>query len=112
MSSSSSFIKKPNKLFQISLQRPILISLVLFLIAAALRIVDIFGFRLDELLGEIILSKSLGLLLVIAYVWMAGRKLSDIGFHKRELGKSLLLGGLTVAGFLRLVMEFNWLRWL
>ena len=72
--------------------------LFLFLIALFLRILDIFVFRLDELLGEIILSKSLGFVLVLGYVWMIGRKLRDIGFHTRALGKSLLIGGVTVGG--------------
>lgn len=83
-------------------KHPISIPIALFLIALFLRILDIFVFRLDESLGEIILSKLLGFGLVIAYVWMAGRKLSDIGFHKRELSKSLLLGGLTVGGLFAL----------
>ncbi|MCP4140472.1 MAG: CPBP family intramembrane metalloprotease [Chloroflexi bacterium] len=76
--------------------------LILFLIALLLRIVDIFVLRLDELLGEIILSKSLGLVLVIVYVWWAKHKLSDIGFHTRVLRKSLLIGGLSVGGLFSL----------
>jgi len=80
----------------------LLIPLCLFVVALLLRILDIFVFRLDELLGEIILSKVLGFVLVIAYVWLAGRKLSDIGFHTRALSKSLWIGGLTVAGLFAL----------
>ena len=77
----------------------LLAPLGLFLIALLLRILDIFVFRLDELLGEIILSKALGFVLVVAYVWLAGRKLSDIGFHTRRLGKSLWLGGIVLGPF-------------
>ena len=76
----------------------ILAPFVLSLIALLLRALDIFVLHLDEILGEIILSKSLGLVLVIAYVWKAGRKLSDIGFHTQALGRSLLIGGITVGG--------------
>ena len=76
--------------------------LSLFVIALLLRILDIFVLHLDELLGEIILSKALGFVLVVVYVWWAGRKLSDIGFHTRALSKSLWRGGLTVAGLFAL----------
>ncbi len=88
-------------------KKNILIPFGLLLLALVLRILDIFVLRLDELLGEIILSKSLGLVLVVAYVWLAGRKLSDIGFHKRQLGKSLLIGGATVSGLFALCYAFQ-----
>ena len=80
----------------------ILIPLGLFLLALILRVLDIFVFRLDELLGEIILSKLLGFVLVAAYVWLVGRKLSDIGFHGQALGKSLWIGAITVGGLFAL----------
>ena len=78
------------------------IPLVLFIIALLLRVLDIFVFHLDEILGEIILSKSLGLVLIIVYVWKAGRKLSDIGFQTQALGRSLLIGGITIGGLFAL----------
>jgi membrane protease YdiL (CAAX protease family) len=60
--------------------------------------VDTFVLRLDERLGEIILSKTLGFVLVIVFVWAAGRSLRDIGLHSRHLAPSLLIGfGITVA---------------
>ncbi len=77
----------------------LLVPLGLFVVALLLRSLDIFVFHLDELLGEIILSKALGFVLVVAYVWLAGRKLSDIGFHTRRLGKSLWLGGIVLGLF-------------
>ena len=77
----------------------LIIPLGLFVVALLLRILDIFVFGLDELLGEIILSKTLGFVLVVAYVWLAGRKLRDIGFHTRLLGKSLWLGGIVLGLF-------------
>ncbi|HSG41856.1 MAG TPA: type II CAAX endopeptidase family protein [Anaerolineales bacterium] len=83
-------------------KKTILAPLGLFLVALILRSLDIFVFRLDELLGEIILSKFLGLALVVGYVWWAGRKLKVIGFHTQALCKSLLLGGLTVSGLFAL----------
>lgn len=90
-----------NKLNKLSVEKPILVSLVLLFIALAFRLVDIFGLRLDELLGEIILSKALGFALVVVFVWATGRKLRDIGFHTGFLGKSLLIGALiTILAFL------------
>lgn len=88
--------RKPNWLLGISLDRPVLIMLSLYIIAWVIKIFDTFVFRLDELIGEAILTKALGFILVAAYVWMAGRKLSDIGFHARNLGIVLLVA---VAGF-------------
>lgn len=70
--------------------------LCLYIIAWIIKIFDTFVFRLDELIGEAILTKALGFLLVAVYVWVAGRKLSDIGFRTRNLGISLAL---TVVGF-------------
>jgi membrane protease YdiL (CAAX protease family) len=73
-------------------QRPILAGIILMLIALGFRLIDIFVLRLDERLGEIILSKTLGFLLVLLFIWMIGRKPSSIGFHERRLGESLLIG--------------------
>jgi len=74
------------------LEKPILTSLALLVIAFILKWVDTFVLRLDERLGEIILCKTLGFVLVIMFVWAAGRKLRDIGLHSRQLGPSLLIG--------------------
>jgi membrane protease YdiL (CAAX protease family) len=81
-------------------QRPILTGIVLMLIALIFRLTDIFILRLDERLGEIILSKTLGFLLALIFVWVIGRKPSSIGFHGRRLGESLVLGvAITVLPF-------------
>ena len=81
-----------NSLQRIALERPILTSLVLLAIAFFFKWVDTFVLRLDERLGEIILCKTLGFVLVILFVWAAGRSLRDIGLHSRRLGPSLLIG--------------------
>ena len=81
-----------NSVLRISLEKPILTSLVLLVIAFILKWVDTFVLRLDERLGEIILCKTLGFVLVILFVWVCGRKLQDIGLHSRRLGLSLLIG--------------------
>lgn len=81
-----------NSLLIVSLKNPILTGLVLMFIALCFKFVDHFVLRLDELLGEIILSKSLGFLLVVLFVWLAGRTLKDIGLHSRSLGMSVWIG--------------------
>lgn len=81
-------------------RRPVLVVLALFGLALLLRVVDIYVLRLDEVLGEIVLSKALGFALVVGYVWWAGRRLSAIGLHSRRLGPALAIGaGLTAAAF-------------
>lgn len=80
---------------------PVVAPLALFLIALILRINDIFVLRLDEWLGEIILSKSLGFALVVGYLWLVGKSLSSIGLHSRKLNEALAIGaGLTAVAFL------------
>jgi uncharacterized protein len=83
---------KVNSVLRFSLERPILTSLVLLVIAFFFKWVDTFVLRLDERLGEIILCKTLGFVLVVLFVWACGRKLRDIGLHSRQLGPSLLIG--------------------
>jgi membrane protease YdiL (CAAX protease family) len=87
---------KQNRLLGISLDRPVLVMLSLYIITWIIKILDTFVFRLDEIIGEAILTKALGFVLVAAYVWMARRKLSDIGFRSRNLGIALLI---TLVGF-------------
>ena len=82
---------------KLALENPVLVGLELMLIALVFRLLDIFVLRLDERLGEIILSKSLGFILVLLFVWNTGHRLKDIGLHSQFLGRSILLGaGITV----------------
>jgi uncharacterized protein len=90
-----------NFIKRITFQSPIVTGIILMLIALIFRLIDIFVLRLDERLGEIILSKSLGFLLVLLFVWAIGRKPSAIGFHRGKLWGSLLIGVvITVPPFL------------
>ena len=90
-----------NRLQQISLGKPILTALVLMAIALFFKWIDTFVLRLDERLGEIILSKSLGFILVIVFVWLTRHKLRDIGLHSQKIGQSLLIGAsVTIIAFL------------
>ncbi len=83
----------PNRLLSFSFARPVLVMLVLFLLVALLKILDTFVLPLADMVGELILTKALGFLLLAAYVWACGRTLRDIGLHRQGLGPSLLIGG-------------------
>jgi membrane protease YdiL (CAAX protease family) len=77
-----------------------MVPLALFGVALLLRVIDIFVLRLDEQLGEVILSKALGFALVVGYVWWVGQSVSTIGLHTRNLGPALAIGaGITIAAF-------------
>jgi membrane protease YdiL (CAAX protease family) len=88
-------MENERKVQRFSLARPVWTCVILFVIATFFRWVDTFVLRFDELLGELILTKSLGFILVLVWVWLAGRKLRDIGLHGEKLGPALLAGGLT-----------------
>lgn len=89
---------KSNWLLSLSLKRPVLVMLILFFLACVIKFIDSFVLRLDELIGEAILTKTLGFLLVAGYVWACGGKLRDIGFHARNLGKALLIAAVSFGG--------------
>jgi membrane protease YdiL (CAAX protease family) len=91
MSDIRSTSSNPNWLLAFSVKRPILVMLTLFFIAYVIKFFDSFLFRLDEVIGEAILTKLLGFVLVAAYVWICRRRLSDIGFHAQNLGTVLLI---------------------
>jgi membrane protease YdiL (CAAX protease family) len=90
-------------------QRPILTGIVLLLIAFSFRLIDIFVLRLDERLGEIILSKALGFCLVLLFVWAIGMKPNAIGFHSRRLGEGLLIGTLITALPFSIAYAVEWI---
>jgi len=75
--------------YPFSLHYPVQIAILLFVIIFLLRMVEVFVLRLDELWGEVFLSKFLGFLLIIAYLWFVKRKIRDIGFHANDLLPSL-----------------------
>jgi uncharacterized protein len=90
-----------NSIKNFTFQKPILTGILVMLIALIFRLTDIFILRLDERLGEIILSKTLGFLLVLLFIWAIGRKPASIGFHGGRLGEGLLMGvGITVMPFI------------
>jgi membrane protease YdiL (CAAX protease family) len=90
----------PNRLLSVSLERPFLVMLALFFIASLIKVLDTFILPVNELVGELIITKALGLALVAIYVWACGRKLRDIGFHRQALGQSLLITAVCVGGLI------------
>lgn len=87
----------PPALYEQSMKHTILLPLILLLIAVIFKILDVFVLRLDELLGEIILSKSIGFLLVVIYLWAVGKSVTAIGLHSKSVGKALIIGTTGVA---------------
>jgi membrane protease YdiL (CAAX protease family) len=83
-----------NGLFSFSIKKPILIITILFIISVLFKVLDTFVLRLDEQIGEALLTKLLGLALVIIYIWISGKKLKDIGFHSTFIWKSLAMAGI------------------
>ena len=76
---------------------PVRAAFVLVLIACVLRILDVFVVRSDELIGEQVLAKVGGLILIVAYVWSVKGTLQGIGFHARHWKTSVALGLLVMA---------------
>jgi membrane protease YdiL (CAAX protease family) len=94
MSENNSIESQQSRLYSFSLNKPWIVVIILFLLICLFKYIDTFALRLDEKIGEAILTKSLGLLLVFLYLWAIGKRVSDIGFHTRYLGISLSLSGL------------------
>jgi membrane protease YdiL (CAAX protease family) len=83
-------------LYDMSTRHVILFPLILFIIAVIFKILDVFVWRLDEALGEIIVSKTIGFLLVVLYLWALGKSLKAIGLHGKSVGKALIIGAIGV----------------
>jgi len=95
----------PQTLYELSIKHNILVPLILLIIAVIFKILDSFVLRLDEVLGELIFSKSIGFLLVVIYLWAVGKSLTAIGLHSRSVGKALVIGAIGVAAVL--LMSFG-----
>jgi len=81
------------KLRELSLSKPLEVGIALISLAMIFKLMDIFVFRLDELLGEIILSKAIGFFIVILFVKIIGDKMSDIGFNLNNKWSIFTIGG-------------------
>lgn len=80
------------KLRDLSLLKPLTVSISLMSVAMIFRLLDIFVFRLDDLLGEIILSKTIGFIIVILFVKMTDNNISNIGFNVNNKWSIFILG--------------------
>lgn len=87
---------------ELSLAKPLVMGIVLICLAMIFRLMDIFVFRLDEVLGEIILSKAIGFLIVILFVKIIGSKMSDIGFKLNNKWSVVTIGGVMTIGLMAL----------
>ena len=74
----------------------ILVPLAFFLVVIALRSIDLFVLRLDDLPDQTIFSKVIGFLLVLGYLRALRKPISSIGLHARNFDKAFLIGGLSL----------------
>lgn len=96
----------------LKLKKPLITGLVLIGIAMIFRLLDIFVFKLDDLWGEIIVSKIIGFIIVLIFVKLVGESLKDIGFNFINKKSIIIIGGiftafLLVACYLFEIMMFR-----
>jgi membrane protease YdiL (CAAX protease family) len=96
MKTTLSSVPQAERYNALSLARPIVVSLALFLVVVALRSIDLFVLRFDELPDKTIVSKVLGFLLVLGYLQVLRKPISSIGLHARNFDKAFLIGGLSL----------------
>ena len=88
------------KLRDLSLLKPLTVSICLMSLAIIFRLLDIFVFRLDDLLGEIILSKTIGFIIVILFVKMTGDNIINIGFNINNKWSIFILGAVITSALM------------
>lgn len=88
------------RLRELSLSQPLVVGMSLICFVMLFRLLDIFIFRLDEILGEIILSKTIGFIVVILFVKSIGNKMSDIGFNLKNKMSIIIIGILMTIGLM------------
>jgi membrane protease YdiL (CAAX protease family) len=94
--SSASSAPQAERYNSLSLTQPILVSLAFFLVVIALRSIDLFVLRLDDLPDQMIFSRLVGFLLVLGYLRVLRKPIGSIGLHARNSGKAFLIGGLSL----------------
>lgn len=82
---------------RLSYSNPVLVSLGLVAIAFLVRILDLFVIRSDEILGEQVVNKVFGLVLILAYVWSVKRDFGSIGLQAGNW-RTTVTGGAVVMG--------------
>lgn len=79
-----------------ALARPVFVSLAFFLAIVALRSTEIFVPGLDRLPDKTIVSRVLGLFLVLGYLWTLRKSNPSIGLHAKNFNQAFLIGGLSL----------------
>ncbi len=97
------------ELRELSLSKPLIVGIGLICLAMVFRLLDIFVFRLDDLLGEIILSKTIGFIIVIVFVKMIGEEMSDIGFNFDNKRSIFTIGAVITVGLLIVGYAFEFM---
>lgn len=92
---------------ELSRKKPLLVSIALTIAALIFRLIDIFILRLDELLGEIILSKTIGFILVVLFLMLIRKNLKSIGYNTKNLHSVVLFGLVTPIIFLAISYLFE-----
>lgn len=88
---------RADRLYDLSLTRPVAVSLVVLLVVSVVRVGDVFVLRLTDVPEPLLFSKVVGLLIVLGYLWLVGRPTSSIGFHRDNLVPAVVIGGLVFA---------------
>ncbi|MEM1483859.1 type II CAAX endopeptidase family protein [Oscillospiraceae bacterium PP1C4] len=73
-------------------KRPIFSAFCILIATLLLRLNDIFILRIDELWGEIIISKALGFILILLFMFLIKENLSTIGLHQERFGFCIAIG--------------------
>ena len=73
---------------------PFIVVFFITLICVILSLIDIFVFRIDELWGEIIISKALGFIIIVVYLWSVDKSIGEIGLHRTMIFQALFIGAL------------------
>ncbi|MBO8156813.1 MAG: CPBP family intramembrane metalloprotease [Bacillaceae bacterium] len=93
---------------RLSENNPLFMGMVILMLALLFRINDIFVLRIDEQWGEIFISKAIGFLLVLLYLFLSNKSISFIGLRRTNITVNLILGAiLTIAiYFLAYLIEY------
>jgi len=93
---SAAQVGRPNAFLQVG---PIVVSIGLFLVVVAVRSIDLFVLRLDEFPDPTMVSRILGSLLVLGYLWVLQKPISSIGLQAQNFNKAFLIGGVSLVSW-------------
>jgi membrane protease YdiL (CAAX protease family) len=93
-----------------SLPQSVLVPLAFFLVLLALRSIDLFVLRLDDLPDQTIFSRVLGFLMVLGYLRVLQKPIGSSGLHARNFGKAFLIGGLSLLILYTTLYAFQFYR--